>query len=241
LVSNNAIIPIAYYIFKKDLSESFISSDSSKEERKAIRKWLVLSLTKRAFSGQPDNVLRPIRKIIKENITSGFPTNEIIEHFKGTNKTLVFTTEDIDSLLAYQYGQSYTFSVLSLIYPSLDFRNTFHQDHIYPKSLFTRGKLLKAGVEEDKIDAFIQRVNRIGNIQLLEAIPNIEKSASPFDLWINEKYNTQQEIDTYKEKHFISKLSPIGFLDFLDFFEKRENVIKEELSRLLNVTASEEV
>jgi uncharacterized protein with ParB-like and HNH nuclease domain len=241
LVSNNAIIPIAYYIFKKDLSESFISSDSSKEERKAIRKWLVLSLTKRAFSGQPDNVLRPIRKIIKENITSGFPTNVIIEHFKGTNKTLVFTTEDIDSLLAYQYGQSYTFSVLSLIYPSLDFRNTFHQDHIYPKSLFTRGKLLKAGVEEDKIDAFIQRVNRIGNIQLLEAIPNIEKSASPFDLWINEKYNTQQEINAYKEKHFISKLSPIGFLDFLDFFEKRENVIKEELSRLLNVTPSEEV
>ena len=241
LVSNNAIIPIAYYIFKKDLSESFISSDSSKEERKVIRKWLVLSLTKRAFSGQPDNVLRPIRKIIKENITSGFPTNVIIEHFKGTNKTLVFTTEDIDSLLAYQYGQSYTFSVLSLIYPSLDFRNTFHQDHIYPKSLFTRGKLLKAGVEEDKIDAFIQRVNRIGNIQLLEAIPNIEKSASPFDLWINEKYKTQQEIDAFKEKHFISKLSPIGFLDFLDFFEKRENVIKEELSRLLNVTPSEEV
>lgn len=240
LVSNNAIIPIAYYIFKKDLSESFISSDSSKEERKAIRKWLVLSLTKRAFSGQPDNVLRPIRKIIKENVTSGFPTNVIIEHFKGTNKTLVFTTEDIDSLLAYQYGQSYTFSVLSLIYPSLDFRNTFHQDHIYPKSLFTRGKLLKAGVEEEKVDEFIQRVNRVGNIQLLEAIPNIEKSARPFDLWINEKYSTQQEIDTYKEKHFISKLSPIGFLDFLEFFEKRENVIKEELSRLLNVTASEE-
>jgi uncharacterized protein with ParB-like and HNH nuclease domain len=240
LVSNNAIIPIAYYIFKKDLSESFISSDSSKEERRAIRKWLVLSLTKRAFSGQPDNVLRPIRKIIKENVTSGFPTNVIIEHFKGTNKTLVFTTEDIDSLLAYQYGQSYTFSVLSLIYPSLDFRNTFHQDHIYPKSLFTRGKLLKAGVEEEKVDEFIQRVNRIGNIQLLEAIPNIEKSARPFDLWINEKYSTQQEIDAYKEKHFISKLSPIGFLDFLEFFEKRENVIKEELSRLLNVTASEE-
>ena len=240
LVSNNALIPIAYYIFKKDLSESFISSDKSKEERTAIRKWLVLSLTKRAFSGQPDNVLRPIRKIINENITSGFPTNAIIEHFKGTNKTLVFTTEDIDSLLAYQYGQSYTFSVLSLIYPSLDFRNTFHQDHIYPKSLFTRGKLLKAGVEEDKIDAFIQRVNRIGNIQLLEAIPNIEKSACPFDLWIKEKYSTQPEIDAYKEKHFITKTSPIGFLDFLDFFERRENVIKEELSILLNVIASEE-
>ena len=87
LVSNNAIIPIAYYIFKKGLSDSFVSSDSSKEDRKAIKQWLVLSLTKRAFSGQPDNVLRPIRKIVKDNIDSGYPTNEIIDHFKGTNKT----------------------------------------------------------------------------------------------------------------------------------------------------------
>ena len=241
LVSNNAIIPIAYYIFKKDLSDSFVSSDSSKEDRKAIKQWLVLSLTKRAFSGQPDNVLRPIRKIIKDNINSGYPTNEIIANFKGTNKTLVFTSEDIDSLLAYQYGQSYTFSVLSLIYPSLDYRNVFHLDHIYPKSLFTRSKLLKEGVAEDQVDEFTQRVNRIANLQLLEAIPNIEKSDRPFDIWLSETYSSLQEQDSYKEKHLISKLTPIGFLDFIEFFESREGMIKEKLSRLLNVVATEEV
>ena len=241
LVSNNAIIPIAYYIFKKELSDSFISSDNSKEDRKAIKQWLVLSLTKRAFSGQPDNVLRPIRKLIKDNIDSGFPTNRIIEHFKGTNKTLVFTAEDIDSLLAYQYGQSYTFSVLSLIYPSLDYRNVFHLDHIYPKSLFTRSKLVISGVEEGQVDEFILRVNKIGNLQLLEAIPNIEKSARPFDKWLSETYNTEQERDSFKEKHLISKVAPSGFLDFIEFFEARENIIREELSSLLNVVATEEV
>ena len=241
LVSNNAIIPIAYYIFKKGLSDSFVSSDSSKEDRKAIKQWLVLSLTKRAFSGQPDNVLRPIRKIIKDNINSGYPTNEIIAHFKGTNKTLVFTSEDIDSLLAYQYGQSYTFSVLSLIYPSLDYRNVFHLDHIYPKSLFTRSKLLKAGIAEDQVDEFTQRVNRIANLQLLEAIPNIEKSDRPFDVWLSETYSSYQEQDSYKEKHLISKSNPIGFLDFIEFFDARESMIKEKLSSLLNVVATEEV
>jgi uncharacterized protein with ParB-like and HNH nuclease domain len=241
LVSNNAIIPIAYYIFKKGLSDSFISSDNSKEDKKAIKKWLVLSLTKRAFGGQPDNVLRPIRKIINDNISNGFPTNSIIEHFKGTNKTLVFTPEDIDSLLSYQYGQSYTFSVLSLLYPSLDFRNVFHLDHIYPKSLFTRTKLLKAGVSEGSVDEFIERVNRIGNLQLLEAIPNIEKSDRPFDAWLNENYSSDLERDAYREKHLILKEVPIGFLDFIDFFEARENLMKAELSKLLNVVATEEV
>lgn len=241
LVSNNAIIPIAYYIFKKNFSDSFISSDNSKVDRQVIKKWLVLSLTKRAFGGQPDNVLRPIRKIIRDNIFSGFPTDNIIEHFKGTNKTLVFTSEDIESLLTYKYGQSYTFSVLSLIYPSLDFRNIFHLDHIYPKSLFTRSRLLKAGVEENEIEGFLQRVNRIGNLQLLEAIPNIEKSATSFNLWLDENYSSEQELSSYKEKHLISKLAPVGFLDFIEFFEARENVIRAELSELLNVVSTEEV
>ena len=153
----------------------------------------------------------------------------------------MFTSEDIDSLLAYQYGQSYTFSVLSLIYPSLDYRNVFHLDHIYPKSLFTRSKLLKAGVGEDQVDEFTQRVNRIGNLQLLEAIPNIEKSDRPFDVWLGETFSSGQERDSYKEKHLISKSAPIDFLDFIEFFGAREGIIKEELSSLLNVVATEEV
>lgn len=240
LVSNNAIIPIAYYIFKKELSDSFVSSDHSKEDRKAIKKWLVLSLTKRAFSGQPDNILRPIRKLIKENTESEFPTEKIIKHFKGTNKTLVFTTEDIDSLLAYKYGQSYTFSVLSLIYPSLDYRNVFHIDHIYPKSLFTRSKLQKSGLDVHLVEEYIQRVNRLANLQLLEAIPNVEKSDKPFDKWLNENYNTSKEKNLYKYKHLIPKSAPTGFFDFIDFFESREQKIKEELSNLLDVVSNDE-
>jgi len=234
LMSNNAIIPIAYYLFKKESTDSFISGDSAKEDRKTIKKWLVLSLTKRAFSGQPDNVLRPIRKLIADNINTGYPTDKIIENFKGTNKTLVFTDEDIDSLLAYQYGKSYTFSVLSLIYPSLDFRNVFHEDHIFPKSFFTRNKLLKAGVEDILIDEFLQRFNRIGNLQLLEALPNIEKSDRPFDVWLDETYDNTQ-IDSYLDKHFMPKDVSRGFLNFVEFFNKREALLKDQLKSILNV------
>lgn len=240
LMSNNAIIPIAYYIFKKGLTDSFISSDSAKEDRKTIKKWLVLSLTKRAFSGQPDNVLRPIRKIIADNIDSGYPTDKIIEHFKGTNKTLVFTDEDIDSLLAYQYGKSYTFSVLSLIYPSLDFRNVFHEDHIFPKSFFSRTKLLKAGVENILVDEFMQRYNRIGNLQLLEALPNIEKSDRPFDIWLEETYDENQ-IANYLEKHFMPKNVSRDFLNFIKFFNKREALLKKQLKSILNVEELKEI
>ncbi|WP_298286823.1 DUF262 domain-containing protein [uncultured Lutibacter sp.] len=238
LMSNNAIIPIAYYLFKKQVKDSFISADSAKEERKNIKKWLVLSLTKRAFSGQPDNVLRPIRRIINENIDNGFPTEEIIEHFKGTNKTLVFTEEDLDNLLSYQYGQSYTFSILSLLYPSLDFRNIFHIDHIYPKSLFTNSKLRKLGVPEEVLGEFKERVNRIANLQLLEAIPNIEKSDRPFDEWLEETFTGSQEKESYLTKHHIPLNCSVDFLNFIEFFNAREDNIKTSLQKILMVNAS---
>ena len=68
LASNNALIPIAYYILKKDVPKNFLDNFSYINDRNLILQWLTLSLIKRAFSGQPDNVLRPIRKIIKENL-----------------------------------------------------------------------------------------------------------------------------------------------------------------------------
>ncbi len=52
---------------------------------------------KRACSGQPDNVLRPIRKIIKDN-DSIFPLNKIIKNFQGTPKSLLFSDENIQNL-----------------------------------------------------------------------------------------------------------------------------------------------
>lgn len=102
-----------------------------------------MSLLKRAFSGQPDNVLRPIRAIIEENGTKEFPIDEIISKLKGTSKTIVFTNDDIENLLEHQYGKGETLTVLMLLYPSLDFNNKFHIDHMYPKSVFTKKSLIK--------------------------------------------------------------------------------------------------
>lgn len=240
LMSNNALIPIAYYLYKRDFGDSFLTSQNYKEDRNEIKRWLVLSLMKRAFSGQPDNVLRPIRKIIKENTSTLFPTNAIIEHFKGTNKTIVFTEEDIDSLLSYKYGQSYTFSILSILYPWVDFRNKFHMDHIFPKSLFSNSKLRNLGVSEDDLAAFKERVNLVPNLQLLEATPNIEKSDRPFDRWLLETYSEDQ-IPIYLEKHYMDIDQPREFLDFLEFFNARETILRRKLKSILEVREQKEV
>ncbi|MDD2390157.1 MAG: DUF262 domain-containing protein [Desulfobacterales bacterium] len=233
LTSNNAIIPIAYYIRNNEIKDSFISSSKNTEEKSSIKKWLVLSLIKRAFSGQPDNVLRPLRKIIKDN-GANFPLDKIIAHFKGTNKTLIFSDEDIENLTWHKYGQNFTFSVLTLLYPYLDYRNQFHVDHIFPKSLFTASKLRKRGVSEDNIDTYKLYLNYLGNLQLLEAVPNIEKSNKEFDVWFSQIYKTEKEKSEYRKKHYIPDVD-ISFTNFVELFEKREDLLTKKLKEILQI------
>lgn len=86
--------------------------------------------------------------------------------------------------MSLKYGLSLTFSILVLLYPMLDFRNEFHEDHIYPGSLFTKRKLLKRNVPKDEIDECIENYNYIGSIQLLEGNINRQKLDTEFDKWV---------------------------------------------------------
>ena len=233
LSSNNALIPIAYYLYKIKAKDSFITSNSNIDDKKNIRKWLVLSLIKRAFSGQPDNVLRPIRELTQKEENIDFPLIEIIEKFKGTNKTLIFSDEDIENLTFYKYGQGFTFSVLSLLYPTLDFHNKFHVDHIFPKSLFKKSVLKKKGLTDEQIESFQVYTNYIGNLQLLEAIPNIEKQDTEFEIWFKETYPTELEQKEYSNKHYIPQKIDLEFNNFIEFFERREELIQNEFKAKL--------
>lgn len=231
LTSNTALIPIAYYLNKIEAKDNYVSSNKNLEDKAKIKRWLILSLIKRAFSGQPDNVLRPIRKVIHEN-GDNYPLDKIISHFKGTNRTLIFSEEDIENLLYYKYGQGFTFSVLSLLYPSLDYRNLFHVDHIFPKSQFTKTKLRKREIPEEEIEAYQHSHNFLANLQLLEAIPNIEKINKDFDVWLKETYPGINDRKEFMKRHLIPDVD-LSIYNFLDFFNKRQELMREKLKEIL--------
>jgi uncharacterized protein with ParB-like and HNH nuclease domain len=233
LTSTTAVIPIAYYIKKLGNPDSFVQSSTYRQDRERICKWLRYSLIKRSFSGQPDNVLRPIRKIIKEN-QNGFPLNEIIDNFKGTTKSLTFTEDELESLLYYKYGEPHTFSVLSLLYPTLDFRNRFHQDHIFPKSFFKKSELRKKGIPEDKIEFYLESYNYLGNLQLLEGLPNEEKSNMDFKIWLEKTYPCEDERREYMKKHLIPQDIDLTLGNFEQFLKERNKLILKKLKETLS-------
>lgn len=231
LTSSNAIIPIAYYLLKKGTPHNYIQSKNYQNDRNLVKKWLILGLLKRVFSGQPDNVLRPLRRIIGANYNN-FPLQTIINEFKGGTKSFTFNDDEIDNLLSYQYGQKHTFSILALLYPNLDFRNKFHLDHIFAKSLFTKRNLSKKGIHQDKIEFYSENVNSIVNLQLLEGIPNIEKSDMELEKWLNETYKDTTSRNDYMAKHYIPNIS-LEFTNFEKFIEKRNTLLHQKLKSLV--------
>ena len=229
LSSNNALIPIAYYLLTIGMPDNFVESGATKENRSKIKKWLIMTLLKKVFSGQPDNVIRPIRDIIRENGNNEFPITEIIDKFKGTNKSIQFTEDDIDEyLLKLRYGKSETLSVLMLLYPSLDFSNKFHEDHMYPRSKFKKSYLRKMGISENRLDTYIDSVNDIGNLQLLAAQLNEEKLDTDFDVWFHKQQVTDTDKIQYRKIHYLPDMDYTSDM-FLEFIEKRKKLLKKQL------------
>lgn len=231
LTSTNAVIPIIYYLQTIGFPSNYYISQKYEADRGNIKKWLGIALLKRVFGGAPDNVIKSLRKVIQEN-PSTFPLDNIISAHKGQVKNFSLDEDEIDNLFSLKYGNGRTFTLLSLLYPTLDFRNIFHLDHIHPRSYFTRSKLRRAGIEEDQIDRYLDCVDLISNIQLLEGIPNIEKSDQPFVVWLNNKYPNHVDQKFYYEKHFIPNSSQ-ELSHFLDFIEQRESLMREALKKIL--------
>lgn len=231
--SNYALIPIAYYISKKEFDGDLVSSSKYQNDRELMRKFLIYVLLKRIFGGAPDVLLRQIRQAISGN-TEAFPLNKIIERLKGTPKSINFDKDDIDSLLSSNYGSVYAFGVLSLLYPTLDFRNKFHMDHIYPKSLFTMKKLVKERYDRYKCEFYLGNFNTVPNLQLLEGLPNLEKAGKDFGSWFGTNYSNDSKRKEYMQKHYIPNVD-YEFSNFEEFINQRKKLIVEKLYSILDM------
>ena len=229
--SNSALIPIAYYIQTIGNAANFVDSATYEEDRKKIKKWFIASQLLHAFSSAPDGLLKPLREIILKN-PGGFPLQQIVHKFKGTNRDISFSDDSINNLLYTKYGSGDILLVMSVLYPWADLKNHFHVDHMFPKSLFTRKRIRKLGVPDDKVDFYIDNVNYIGNLQLLEELPNKEKNNAEFKTWLEQHYSDEDKLKAYKEKHYIPDVG-VEFTNFEEFFLEREKLLVNALKAAL--------
>ncbi|XMB67340.1 DUF262 domain-containing protein [Mycoplasmatota bacterium zrk1] len=233
LPSNNAIIPIAYYLHRKDYNSNFITKFEFNENRKTIKDWLAVALLKRVFSGQPDSVLTNIRNIINASTNEVFPAKEIKDDYiSHPSKSFMFDQESIRGLISSsKYGNKYTFLLLQFLYPTFDFKNKFHVDHIHPKAYVNKNILKKRDIELDSDTYYYMKdkVNNLANLQLLEGTANIEKSDKQFVLWFDATYSVADSRKAFCRKHYIPVNESFEIENFKGFFEAREKLIFERL------------
>lgn len=232
LSAHNAILPIAYYMYRKNPGETYLTSSRFKQDRQAMREWLIRSLLKSGVWGSgSDTLLTALRRIIQEHGNEDFPVDRIYKYMAGQGKPLAFEDEQLEELADMRYNDKLTFALLSLIFPFVDLRNHFHMDHIFPKARFTRQKLRVAGVADDEIDEFIRRRDRLANLQLLEGPLNQEKCAKMPAEWLSEM-DTDTTRREYRKRHTLGEV-PEEMKDFGGFYDVRRERLKERIGELL--------
>lgn len=229
LTANSVIIPIAHYLHLRDAGDSYLDSTADAVDRLGLQRWVTRSLIKRGIWGSGlDTTLTRIREVLTANQTGLFPVDEVEAAMAAVGKGLTFSPEEIDELLNLKYAGQRTFAALSVLYPGLDLGKKFHEDHIFPKSRFTKKRLLDARVPADRVDDYLEAFNLLPNLQLLAGTANIEKQDTlPAD-WIAGAFPSGEKRATYLSENDLDGLD-LSLSEFLTFFEARKARLRARL------------
>jgi len=227
ITSTIALLPIAYYLSRLN-RHNYIDSSALQDVRNqnTIQKWLISVLLKNVFGSSSDTNLENLRKeLIAINDYSAFEPDQLNAKLGVPS---AFSSEEIAKILDYSYGTRYSYLVLSLLFPGRDWKgNVHHEDHIFPKSEFTRAKLRSRGYDNPTIEEYLSRYNAISNLQLLTPSENQEKNAQDFSSWIVTRDSN------FKTRHMIPIMDSYGYDEFLEFIEKRRIMLSERLKSAL--------
>lgn len=225
MISYVAVSPMVYYIF----NGGNLDADSQRE----LRKYIVIAQVKQIFGAATNSALTSIRKALKEAPTNSFNMSNLNNiRFTG-DRTLRYTSDEIDSMFdTYEINQ-YTFMILSLLYPNLNYGEIeFHQDHMHPHASFEENNIkdliLPNGevINEDMKEDWRRRRNTLANLQILEGRKNESKNAMSLADWLNDDKN--KENAKYIPKGISYELS-----NFEEFMNKRQELMSNELKKIL--------
>lgn len=234
LRADSALLPIAYYLYRRNAESSYVTHSRHASDRELIRGWLTRSLLKASgiWGSGLDTLLTSIRDVIRASDANEFPVSGVRLLMSQRGKSLSFEAAEVDDMLHMEYGDKRMFSLLSLLFPFVDLRNQFHMDHVFPISRFTPARLRKEGVAEERIEAFVQRANQLPNLQLLEGLANIEKRAQMPADWLVKQFPDPMGRKHYREMNMLGEV-PDSIGDFEKFVEARRESLRKRLSDLL--------
>jgi len=230
LTSANALIPIIYYLYKTPTTHLQGSTQFDRDNATAIRRWLIVSLLNNVFGRASDGVLTETRRVLREQLalSPNFPIDALNSEIGKPSKSPYLDEFALDTFLSMTYGKQTTFLALSLLYDDNAWGTmVYHQDHIFPQSLFRKKRLAAAGLTDVQQAQYLELSNNIANLQFLLAPENIGKSDDTIDHWL-----TTRDAG-FRARHLLPAADDLlRFERFPEFIEARQELIKQRLKAL---------
>ncbi|RVZ81423.1 DUF262 domain-containing protein [Helicobacter pylori] len=199
----------------------FLNPKMDKNDEEQALKFVCNAQITSYFTPSTDTKLSAIAHSIKE-----VRTFEAFNHNLAKHQTcpLKITNDAIEDMMC-SSSHALVFPILQILYPNLNCKiNTFHIDHIYPKSKFKK--------ENKKLDKDFCE-NHLYNLQLLEGAENSAKKDKDPEVWLKEEYKNEQAIEEYKRKNYIDPTLKLEWENIKEFREKREEAIIKKLKEVL--------
>lgn len=243
LTSKNAVIPICYYLYKKQVDGKSLFHNINNlgkchEYRASISQWFYMTLLKGVFGGQADSILASMRDVLDDNLAGSiFPLPQIIDRYKASNKDLRFDEDYIESLLDTQHGEGRCRALLHLLFPEMNVTEIFHIDHLHPKSAFEKRNLNQLEFlknDQALMDFYSNNKywNSIANLHLLNDSQNLSKGGQPLKTWLADPNIHLSIADLLLDK------CSLEFDAFKTFYEKRRESLKRKLISRVYMTSS---
>ncbi len=221
LTSVNALIPIAVYLYKN--SDVHVKGDSKGDAENAsrIRRWLIMALLNRMFSGSSDSMLNAARSPARSARQSGgfFPVAELDSAAQDSRRLPTRDPKAIKRILELQYKNSSTFLALTLLYDERAWPTAKpDSDHIFPQVQF------KQEPKECQASA-----NSLGNLMLLDPQENRKKGAEKFETWIRTRE------PAFLKRHLIPIDERLWQVEcFPEFLRERSRLVLDRLFGVLD-------
>lgn len=247
LTADSVLIPVAYYVHQRKLGHSYRESPNTREDREALRSWVLRSLIVRGIWGSGlDTLLRDLREVIKTQGSTSFPLAAVEKAMALRGKSLAVTDALIEDVLALEYGKARTFAVLAVLFPHVDTRNLFHVDHVFPAARFDK-KVLAALTDVDgtpkfsaeQIAELIELRDKLPNLELLPGLENIGKSDQAPDDWLAAQYASPDDRSAFLSRNALPPTLPHSIDEFMAFYEQRRDILVARIQDKLRTQGPE--
>jgi hypothetical protein len=220
LTSANALIPLAYYLFRHP--ELTLRGESAKEaiNSKRARAWLITALLNGVLGGSSDSMLTKLREVLQKHSHDGdFPLAELDRAVREAGRIGASSEDAIENVLSLAYGDGACFLALSLLYEDRNWGTIPHSiDHLFSQDMF---KSMPSGIKEHRHD--------FANLALIKADENSAKQHQSLVEWLPSR-NVQ-----FLKRHLIPEdrlLWDIGRYE--DFLIERQKLIRARLENVLS-------